>query len=167
MVNTRIRPSSSKILPKWLYPISACFLFVHCRMQYFILFFSFLPGIAYGRYGIINFYIWIYSYRYFKRLSKNQLRNGKKKSKKHNQKKSDTCNQDNCILVHLNLIENPVVHFFAAFSRSITQTSMYLRSQEVISHLRLVILQSLVWIYKPFMIRPINSYFFKILLAIL
>lgn len=88
MVNTRIRPSSSKILPEWLYPISACFLFVHCRMQYFILFFSFLPGIVYGRYGIINFYIWIYSYRYFKRLSKNQLRNGKKKSKKHNKKTS-------------------------------------------------------------------------------
>lgn len=147
MVNTRIRPSSSKILPEWLYPISACFLFVHCRMQYFILFFSFLPGIVYGRYGIINFYIWIYSYRYFKRLSKNQLRNGKKKSKKHNKKKkkkNDKRNQNNCILVHLNLIENPVVHFFAAFSRSIIQTSMYLRSQEVISHLRLVILQSLV-----------------------
>lgn len=147
MVNTRIRPSSSKILPEWLYPISACFLFVHCRMQYFVLFFSFLPGIVYGRYGIINFYIWIYSYRYFKRLSKNQLRNGKKKSKKHNKKKkkkNDKRNQNNCILVHLNLIENPVVHFFAAFSRSIIQTSMYLRSQEVISHLRLVILQSLV-----------------------
>lgn len=147
MVNTRILLSSSKIFPKWLCPISACFLFVHCRMQYFILFFSFLPGIVYGRYGIINFYIWIYSYRYFKRLSKNQLRNGKKKSKKHNKKKkkkNDKRNQNNCILVHLNLIENPVVHFFAAFSRSITQTSMYLRSQEVISHLRLVILQSLV-----------------------
>lgn len=81
--------------------------------------------------------------------------------------KNDKRNQNNCILVHLNLIENPVVHFFAAFSRSITQTSMYLRSQVVISHLRLVILQSLVKIYKPFMIRPINSYFFKILLAIL
>lgn len=142
MVNTRIRLSSSKILPEWLYPISACFLFVHCRMQYFILFFSFLPGIVYGRYGITNFYIWIYSYRYFKRLSKNQLRNGKKKSQKHNKKNKR--NQNNCILVHLNLIENPVVHFFAAFSRSITQTSMYLRSQVVISHLRLVILQSLV-----------------------
>lgn len=144
MVNTRIRPSSSKILPEWLYPISACFLFVHCRMQYFILFFSFLPGIVYGRYGIINFYIWIYSYRYFKRLSKNQLRNGKKKSKKQQTNKNDKRNQNNCILVHLNLIENPVVHFFAAFSRSIIQTSMYLRSQVVISHLRLVILQSLV-----------------------
>lgn len=146
MVNTRIRPSSSKILPKWLYPISACFLFVHCRMQYFVLFFSFLPGIVYGRYGIINFYIWIYSYRYFKRLSKNQLRNGKKNLKKKNitKKQNDKRNQNNYILVHLNLIENPVVHFFAAFSRSITQTSMYLRSQVVISHLRLVILQSLV-----------------------
>lgn len=144
MVNTRIRLSSSKIFPKWLYPISACFLFVHCRMQYFILFFSFLPGIVYGRYEIINFYIWIYSYRYFKRLSKNQLRNGKKKSKKHNIKKKNDKRNQNCILVHLNLIENTVVHFFAAFSRSITQTSMYLRSQVVISHLRLVILQSLV-----------------------
>lgn len=144
MVNTRIRRSSSKIFPEWLYPISACFLFVHCRMQYFILFFSFLPGIVYGRYGIINFYIWIYSYRYFKRLSKNQLRNGKKNPKNITKTKNDTRNQNNCILVHLNLIENTVVHFFAAFSRSITQTSMYLRSQEVISHLRLVILQSLV-----------------------
>lgn len=147
MVNTRIRPSSSKILPKWLYPISACFLFVHCRMQYFILFFSFLPGIVYGRYGIINVYIWIYSYRYFKRLSKNQLRNGKKNPKNITKKQNDKRNQNNnCILVHLNLnlIENPVVHFFAAFSRSITQTSMYLRSHMVIWHLRLVILQSLV-----------------------
>lgn len=112
MVNTRIRPSSSKILPKWLYPISACFLFVHCRMQYFVLFFSFLPGIVYGRYGIINFYIWIYSYRYFKRLSKNQLRNGKKKSKKQQTNKNDKRNQNNCILVHLNLIENPVTSTF-------------------------------------------------------
>lgn len=146
MVNTRIRPSSSKILPERLYPISACFLFVHCRMQYFILFFSFLPGIVYGRYGIINFYIWIYSYRYFKRLSRNRLRNGKKNPKNITKKQNDKRNQNtsNCILVHLNLIENPVVHFFAAFSRSITQTSMYLRSQVVISHLRLVILQSLV-----------------------
>lgn len=91
---------------KWLYPISACFLFVHCRMQYFILFFSFLPGIVYGRYGIINFYIWIYSYRYVKRLSKNQLRNGKKKSKEQKKKKkNDKRNQNNCILVHLNLYD--------------------------------------------------------------
>lgn len=152
MVNTRIRPSSSKSLPEWLYPISACFLFVHCRMQYFILFFSFLPGIVYGRYGIIILYLNIFILIFY-RLSKIQLhiRNGKKKTqtkkkakKTKTKQKNDKHNWINCIIVHLNLIEIPVVHLFAAFSRSITQTSMFLQSQGVISHLRLVILQSLV-----------------------
>lgn len=77
-------------------------------------------------------------------MVKKKLKPKKKQKKTKTKPKNDKHNWINCIIVHLNLIEIPVVHLFAAFSRSITQTSMFLRSQGVISHLRLVILQSLV-----------------------